>query len=656
MGCLPGMVRRTIRRHASVVGISLVLVAMAGPCLAQAAADCGGVGPVVVEHPPQPRPDAADPFEAAQLGIDWLMGSLCGWMQTTGMQTDCSDGQVKTCMGCHVQAETVLGLARSARRCYVLPATPCMLPGDESPLQFAARFIAESQRKSCIVGPFSPTCAGWGLPVIDPTTIDGQPANLGSIGHYPPCGSNAPAASIHPILQTAHGGLNLTGYTEYISPTYAPNVVALADWLVTQQDPGGRWIADRFEAPVDQGDIFCTGSAVMSMNGARPYATPAQVATYDAAIALASSWMQTQSPVTSQDKLFAMMTYLGAGLTSADIPVQILQDDIIDDMHPDGGWAERPGLGSNAYATGQSLNALLDSGLPVDHAEVCAGIGWLVQNQNADGSWSMGVTGVTTDAARPSEFTATIWPVLALGSLKPFGAAVILAVDTYVTCADHVTWPVTIQHAADTACGLFARPDDYDLFVVNDRGDPVDVDPPRVSLQSGGSQVVSVTWRRSGPPRPGGSVSTTTLTAISQGGIRANCPTEAIQPLRVRTSSDPDPGPMGGSLRVSRRGDELELEWARHDQPVGGYEIVALPFASRTMRPQDPEPAILDARQPVVQVGAFTYRATLPGDAAVGGPGLVFYKVRAQSPCRLLPAPTCEFACSDPRRCDSFCP
>jgi hypothetical protein len=644
----------SIRRH---VAMGLLLLAVASPGLAQALdSSCGAAGEVRVEHDPAPRPAASDPFVAAQDGIDWLMGSLCGWMQTTGMQMDCSDGQVKTCMGCHVQAETVLGLARSSRRCYVLPATPCMLPGDESPLQFAARFIAESQRKSCILGAPTATCQAWGLPVIDPTTIDGQTANLGSIGHYPPCGSNSPGASIHPILQTAHGGLNLTGYTEYISPTYSTNVVALADWLVTQQDAGGRWIADRFEAPVDQGDIFCTGSAVMSMNGARPYATPAEIASYDAAIARASSWVQGLAPTTTQDKLFAMMTYLGAGLTAADIPVQILQDDIINDILPDGGWAERPGLGSNAYATGQALNALLDSGLPVDHPEVCSGIGWLVQNQNADGSWSMGVTGVTTDAGRPSEFTATIWPVLALGSLRPFGAAVILSVDTYITCADHVTWQVTIQHAADTACGLFARPDDYDLSVVNDSGDFVEVEPPLVSLQSGGSQVVDVTWRRNGPARPGGSVSLSTLSAISQGGIRANCPTEATAALRVRAAPDTDPGPMAGSLRVSRRDDDLELRWARHDQPVGGYEIVALPCASREVRPQDPEHAVLDARPPVVQVGPTTYRATLPGDAAAGGPGLVFYKVRAQSPCFKAPAPTCEFPCADARRCDSFCP
>ncbi len=182
-----------------------------------------------------PRPAASNPHQAAQLGIDWLTRDLCAWMQTTGQGTDCATGRTDSCMGCHVQAETVLGLARSTARCYTLPSTPCQQPGDESPIQFAARFIAACQRKPCIIGPYNTTCTTtYGVIPVDLNTRDGQPPELGSIGHYPDCGSNAPPASIHPIIQSAHAGLNLAGYARYVSPAYASNLLALADWFLTK--------------------------------------------------------------------------------------------------------------------------------------------------------------------------------------------------------------------------------------------------------------------------------------------------------------------------------------------------------------------------------------------------------------------------------------
>ena len=54
----------------------------------------------------------------------------------------------------------------------------------------------------------------------------------------------------------------------------------------------------------------------------------------------------------------------------------------------DGGWSQTPALGSDAYATGQALVALAESGaMPVTSAVYKRGVDFLLKTQYADGSW-----------------------------------------------------------------------------------------------------------------------------------------------------------------------------------------------------------------------------------------------------------------------------
>jgi hypothetical protein len=608
-----------------------------------------GVERGVPDLPPSaPRPFGPNPFDAAQLGVDWLAGAVCSWMTTTGGgQVDCTDGQRKTCFGCHVQAQSVYGLARSGSRCYTVPASPCTQPGDESPVEYATRFVAAAQRKACILGP---TVCGF---PFDPTTRDGQPPELGSIGHYPDCGSNAGPASIHPVIQSAHGGMNLAGYTRYVSPAYAANVLALADWFVTKQAPDGRFIPDRAEAPVDQGDAFTTGAAATVIATARPHGSPAQQVAYDAALAGAASWVSGAALVTTQDKTFAILTLLEAGTPTWAPDMLALRSDLLDDQLPDGGWAERPGLGSNAYATGQALHALSEAGLVHAHPAACAGIYWLVDHQNLDGSWSIGQAGVTTDSTRNSDFTATMWPVLALGSIRRHGVDA-GAPQEVLTCGGAATFAVTITNTADNPCELNSDFDALFLSVTNDVGDAAVVTPDTVMLRSGQSQVVTVEWTRVVPAGPPGSASLTTLLAQSLGARDRGCPVEATVRLSVVVPPDDVPAALGFGLRVGRSADDVTLRWDPAATSVGSYEVVSTACPSRVACATRPTRTVLDAAAPIAM--GVAEAATLPGAAAPGQPHLAFYKVRATSPCALTPGPTCDFACSDPDRCHRLCP
>ena len=61
---------------------------------------------------------------------------------------------------------------------------------------------------------------------------------------------------------------------------------------------------------------------------------------------------------------------------------------IISLQRQDGGWSQRTGLESDAYATGQTLFALAEAGeLSPRDAAYQKGVQYLLSTQHADGSW-----------------------------------------------------------------------------------------------------------------------------------------------------------------------------------------------------------------------------------------------------------------------------
>lgn len=133
---------------------------------------------------------------------------------------------------------------------------------------------------------------------------------------------------------------------------------------------------------------------------------------------------------------------------------------------------------------------------------------------------------------------------------------------------------------------------------------------------------------------------TYTLTAYDSRG----CPTVAS--LRVTTIPDPIPPPVDASLRVTKSGLDVRLAW--QDIPAiaaSGYESVFLECPLRAYRSscggRVPDPVTIQAAPvvgPPVAVGA--QADVHPGALDLGD--LIFYKVRALSPCSGSPGPTCN--------------
>ena len=93
----------------------------------------------------------------------------------------------------------------------------------------------------------------------------------------------------------------------------------------------------------------------------------------------------------------------------------------------DGGWAQTPHLGSDAYATGQSVYALIESGAVTrGEAAVVRATQFLLSTQLADGSWFVQSRAIPLQPLSESGFphgrsqwisaAATNWATLALTS------------------------------------------------------------------------------------------------------------------------------------------------------------------------------------------------------------------------------------------------
>ena len=79
----------------------------------------------------------------------------------------------------------------------------------------------------------------------------------------------------------------------------------------------------------------------------------------------------------------------------------------------DGGWAQLPRLGSDAYATGQALVALQRAGgLDASHPSVRRGLAYLLSQQREDGSWLVETRLHEQDLVSPPYFETGLspWP------------------------------------------------------------------------------------------------------------------------------------------------------------------------------------------------------------------------------------------------------
>jgi ankyrin repeat protein len=158
---------------------------------------------------------------------------------------------------------------------------------------------------------------------------------------------------------------------------------AMARFVRLQQAAAGYWRVTAHRPPIESGDVRVTAEAMRAL---QVYAPPGERPLADAAIRRAAEWLATVHPDETQERAFQVLGLHWARADRASVTAAAKR--LISGQRVDGGWSQIPSLGSDAYATGQSLVALLASGtLTAADPVVQRGVAFLRKTQLADGSW-----------------------------------------------------------------------------------------------------------------------------------------------------------------------------------------------------------------------------------------------------------------------------
>jgi len=204
---------------------------------------------------------------------------------------------------------------------------------------------------------------------------------------------------------------------------YKPDAItdALAVHTAMMQHRSGYWhVGDASRSPIQESEIART---VRGMRMLQLYGPPALKAEFEVKIARARDWALEAHAKTNDDFAMQLMAAHWGGASRA--KVETLGRALVGMQRADGGWSQNANLTSDAYATGESLWALAESGaLKASDAAYQRGVKFLLGTQWADGAWHVRSRAPKFQPYFESGFpfghdqwissAATAWAVLAL--------------------------------------------------------------------------------------------------------------------------------------------------------------------------------------------------------------------------------------------------
>lgn len=220
------------------------------------------------------------------------------------------------------------------------------------------------------------------------------------------------------------GGVDTVGYVllGMAAENYPPDVTTdiWARFLKNGQETDGRWRVRALRPPLEASDLQVTAAALRAL---QVYAPSARRDEYQRSVQLAARWIETAQPVSTEDSVFQILGLQWAGGKKK--ALRKSAQALLAQQRADGGWGQLSTLASDAYATGQSLVALGESGIiGPESAAYRKGIEFLLRNQFVDGSWYVQTRTLPVQPYFDSEFphgpdqfistAATNWAVMAL--------------------------------------------------------------------------------------------------------------------------------------------------------------------------------------------------------------------------------------------------
>jgi ankyrin repeat protein len=132
---------------------------------------------------------------------------------------------------------------------------------------------------------------------------------------------------------------------------------ALVHYLTLEQATDGHWRTTLFRPPANDSDFTATALAV---RGLQLFGPPGRGQETAGRLARARDWLVSASPRSTEDRTFQLLGLKWAGARKEDIDKAAAR--LLAEQGKDGGWSQLASMPGDAYATGQALVALQQSG------------------------------------------------------------------------------------------------------------------------------------------------------------------------------------------------------------------------------------------------------------------------------------------------------
>jgi len=158
---------------------------------------------------------------------------------------------------------------------------------------------------------------------------------------------------------------------------------AMVEWVLNYQKDLGTWKITVDRPPAEASNFTTNYVALRGLNRYGNAKQKPAIATRATAI---RHWLESADAADTEDQVFRLRLAQELKLPSEEVDRFVQR--LLHEQDPEGGWAQKPGMKVDAYASGLVLVALHEAGgVSCQHPAWVRGLGYLVRTQQPDGSW-----------------------------------------------------------------------------------------------------------------------------------------------------------------------------------------------------------------------------------------------------------------------------
>ncbi len=295
-------------------------------------------------------------------------------------------------------------------------AVAALLP--TGPVVFAKRACVTCHNQT-MLGQVTGAARARGIP-FDRKTAD---LNLRQIlGGYKPIGEEAMQGLAPPGQELTIGYVAMALAAEGHKPDLT--TAALSHLVAARQMPDGSWPEFETRPPMESSTISRTAMAIRTLT---LYPIPSRAQETARRLRLARAWLLSSKPASAEDYAMRLMGLAWTGLDAPGLKREAAH--WAQQQRPGGGWGQLPQLEPDAYATGITLYAFEQAGMPAGDPVYRKGIQYLLKTQYANGAWLVRTRAFPVQRPMESGFpfgyhqwisaAGTAWAALALAHGLP---------------------------------------------------------------------------------------------------------------------------------------------------------------------------------------------------------------------------------------------